>query len=106
MAQTGKRVILVDADLRKPSLHRVFQLPNIVGFTNLILDNSDATVIQSAVQPVAQVSNLTVVTSGPLPPNPSELLNSHQAVEIMMQLAQQADVVIYDTPPALLLLTL
>jgi non-specific protein-tyrosine kinase len=98
MAQAGKRVILVDADLRKPSLHRLFGLSNQAGFTNLVLSSSLR--IEGAIQSVAGIENLAVITSGPLPPNPSELLNSQQAARVMEELLQSADMVIYDAPPA------
>jgi succinoglycan biosynthesis transport protein ExoP len=97
MAQAGKRVILVDTDLRRPSLHKLFGLSNSAGFTNLAL--KDTSHSGRAIQTVPEVPNLLVVPSGPLPPNPSELLDSHRTVEVMQQLAQGADLVIYDTPP-------
>ncbi|HMA33566.1 MAG TPA: polysaccharide biosynthesis tyrosine autokinase [Chloroflexia bacterium] len=98
LAQTGKRVILVDTDLRRPSLHKLFALPNMMGFTNLVLNTT--TDRGGAIQPIPEVPNLLVVTSGPVPPNPSELLDSLQAIHVMDQLSQAADIVIYDTPPA------
>jgi capsular exopolysaccharide synthesis family protein len=98
MAQAGKRVILVDADLRKPSLHKLFEIPNTAGFTSLVINNS--TDVEGAIQTIPGLDSLAVITSGPMPPNPSELLNSHPAANIMEQLSQQADMVIYDTPPA------
>jgi capsular exopolysaccharide synthesis family protein len=98
MAQAGKRVILVDADLRKPSLHKLFEIPNTVGFTSMVINNS--TDVEGAIQTIPGLDSLAVITSGPMPPNPSELLNSHPAANIMEQLSQQADIVIYDTPPA------
>ncbi len=98
MAQTGKRVILVDADLRKPGLHRLFNLQNHIGFTNLVADAAAS--MDIAIQPVPDVENLSIVTSGPIPPNPSEILNSQRAVEVMEEFARRADIVIYDTPPA------
>ncbi|HUS16649.1 MAG TPA: polysaccharide biosynthesis tyrosine autokinase, partial [Chloroflexia bacterium] len=97
MAQAGKRVILVDTDLRRPSIHKLFSLPNTVGFTNMVLN--DLGEKGGAIQTVPEVANLLVVTSGPLPPNPSEILDSHQAAHVMTQLSQCADLVIYDTPP-------
>ncbi len=98
MAQAGKRVILVDTDLRRPNLHKLFDMPNTLGFTNLVLNNmADRSGI---IQQVAEVPNLLLVTSGPLPPNPSELLDSPQALHVIQGLAQAADLVIYDTPPA------
>ncbi len=98
MAQAGKRVILVDTDLRRPSLHKLFDVPNTVGFTNLVLNNMEDR--GGIIQQVAEVPNLLLVTSGPLPPNPSELLDSPQALHVITGLAQAADLVIYDTPPA------
>ncbi len=98
MAQAGKRVILVDTDLRRPSLHKLFDVPNTVGFTNLVLNNMEDR--GGIIQQIAEVPNLLLVTSGPLPPNPSELLDSPQALHVLQGLAQAADLVIYDTPPA------
>jgi len=98
MAQAGKRVILVDTDLRRPSIHKLFDLPNTVGFTNLVLNNMADR--GSIIQQIEEVPNLLIVTSGPLPPNPSELLDSPQAQYVINGLAQTADLVIYDTPPA------
>jgi capsular exopolysaccharide synthesis family protein len=98
MAQASKRVILVDADLRKPSLHKLFEIPNTAGFTSMVINNS--TDVEGAIQTLPGLDSLAIITSGPMPPNPSELLNSHPAANIMEQLSQQADIVIYDTPPA------
>ena len=98
MAQAGKRVVLVDADLRKPTQHKIFGLPNRVGFTDLVLSRSAE--IAEATQPVPEQPNLAVITCGPIPPNPSELLNSRQSAFVIEQLAQQADIVIYDAAPA------
>jgi non-specific protein-tyrosine kinase len=98
MAQSGERVILVDADLRNPSLHNLFGLSNQTGFTNLILNGSSD--LEQAVQSVPVVENLVVVTSGSLPANPPDLLGSHLAAQLVQDLAQVADIVLYDTPPA------
>lgn len=98
IAQTGKRVILVDADLRVPRLHELFNVSNSLGFTNLLLSKSAH--LQGAVQAVPGVPNLVVIPSGPLPPNPSEVLNSDYTAQIVDQLSQQSDIVIYDSPPA------
>jgi polysaccharide biosynthesis transport protein len=98
IAQSGKRVVLVDADLRRPTQHRNFNLTNNAGLTTLLLDNTiDPTVIQQEVG----VDNLRVVTSGPLPPNPAELLGSKRMSELIAVLQKQADVVIFDTPPVI-----
>ena len=98
MAQAGKRVILVDTDLRRPGVHKLFDLPNAAGFTTLVL--GDGTVRAELAQPMPGLPGLKVITSGPLPPNPSELLGAGQTAELMNRLAQAADIVIYDAPPA------
>lgn len=97
-AQTGKRVILVDADLRKPTLHRVFGLVNNIGVTSALV--SDAADVEAALQTTA-TPELRVMTSGPLPPNPSELLSSHKMQELLTHLQSLCDVVIIDSPPVL-----
>jgi non-specific protein-tyrosine kinase len=96
MAQTGKKVVVVDADLRKPTLHTVFGLSNTSGFSNVILSGNAAEYGQQ----IPEIPTLTVITSGPLPPNPSELLSSKQVKRVMADLAEHADLVIYDSPPA------
>jgi non-specific protein-tyrosine kinase len=95
IAQTGQRVILVDTDLRRPTLHRIFNLPNHVGLTTALL--SEGTV---SLQPTA-IENLHVLTSGPIPPNPSELLGSQRMRTLVEGLCANADIVICDSPPVL-----
>jgi capsular exopolysaccharide synthesis family protein len=99
MAQSGKRVILVDTDLRRPSLHKLFGLPNSAGFTSLVVGHLSEAEKTAILQRIPEVPNLRVITSGPLPPNPSELLNSGEAAKVMQQISQAGDVIIYDTPP-------
>jgi capsular exopolysaccharide synthesis family protein len=95
MAQSGKQVILVDADLRRPSVHKMFGLHNVGGLTDILLTQGDLlTGLQSSVVP-----NLQVLTSGPLPPNPAELLSSERIKTLIDALQQSADIVIFDTPP-------
>jgi non-specific protein-tyrosine kinase len=98
MAQAGKRVILVDADLRQPSLHELFNLPNRIGLADLI--QSSNVQIKDALQQVQGIHNLAVITSGPLPLNPAELMNSRQAAHMVSELAKYADTLIFDSPPA------
>ena len=100
MAQAGQSVVLVDADLRRPTLHRLFQLPNSVGVTSTLLEGSHPGVNHSLLSP-PQIENLRVLTSGPLPPNPSELLGSQRMGRLIEELEQQADVLIFDSPPVL-----
>lgn len=96
IAQTDKRVLLVDADLRKPTVHRTFKLNNEQGLTTL-LSNADLKFNQ-----VVQHSrdlNLYFLPSGPIPPNPSEILGSGRMTVLMQELGQYFDVVVYDAPP-------
>ncbi|MCA9979899.1 MAG: polysaccharide biosynthesis tyrosine autokinase [Anaerolineales bacterium] len=98
VAQAGNRVIIVDADLRRPSQHKVFQVPNNQGLTTALLDSE--TPISYHIQQT-KVPGLRIMTSGPLPPNPSELLRSHRMQQILAELNDEADFVIVDTPPTL-----
>ena len=97
-AQSGQRVILVDADLRRPSQHKVFSLPNKAGLTTVLLDSSVP--VSDVVQSVT-VENLRVMTSGPLPPNPSEMVGSKRMEHFIDSLRHEADIVIFDSPPVL-----
>jgi capsular exopolysaccharide synthesis family protein len=92
----GKRVLLVDADLRKPTVQRTFGLSNIVGLTTLLSDPEQelAKVIQ-----LVTGTELHVLTSGPIPPNPSELLNSNRMNILMKRFEDMFDIIIYDMPP-------
>ena len=99
MAKTGKSVILVDADLRRSSLHRFFQLPNREGLTNVLLQGEPT--LDGWLQETG-VENLRLLASGPLPPNPPELLGSQKMRRLCENLIQEADMVIFDTPPTLL----
>lgn len=97
LAQEGKRVILVDADLRRPQVHKVFGLSTEPGFTNLAIDPSLS--LEQVLKPTA-TPTLRILTCGTIPPNPAELLGSVRAGELMQQLDAAADIVVYDTPPA------
>jgi protein-tyrosine kinase len=96
-AQQGKRVLLIDADLRKPTVHYTFQLNNHIGLTNVLTKQStiDASVNKT------DIDNLFVMSSGPIPPNPAELLGSKAMDEFLEASLQQFDMVIFDTPPVL-----
>lgn len=97
LAQQGKKVLLVDADLRKPTVHFTFNTSNIYGLTNVLTKevNSWEAITKT------YIPNLDILTSGPLPPNPSELLNS-EAMELWIkEMNEQFDYVVYDTPPVL-----
>jgi len=97
MAQADQRVVVVSADLRRPRLHRFLDLPNDTGLS-LVL--SGANEVREAAR-VPGVRNLRVIPSGPVPPNPAELLQGSRMQEILGQLREFADVVVIDTPPVL-----
>jgi non-specific protein-tyrosine kinase len=97
-AQAGRRVLLVDADLRWPSIHRYFDLPNTQGLTTLLRGESES--VEAIAQPTEQ-PNLRVLLTGPLPPNPAEQLGSHRMQTVLTMLRQSADIVIFDSPPLL-----
>jgi capsular exopolysaccharide synthesis family protein len=95
-AQAGRRVLLVDADLRKPGVHRLFGQTNSTGLTTVIRreDPSSQGVVQST-----EVPNLAVLGTGPLPPNPQEQLGSHRMREAFERFAAEYDLVVVDSPP-------
>lgn len=98
MAQGDKRTILVDADLRRPTLHTLFGLNNDKGLTSLFIDAKGP--IEPALKDV-KVPNLQVLTSGPLPPNPAELLGSQRMLDVIAALKQRADIILFDAPPVI-----
>lgn len=96
IAQSGKRVILVDADLRRPRLHRLFKIRPESGLTQSLLDgNLQHHLLESPVE------NLLLLPAGPLPPNPTELLASQRMADALDELGRLADVVVVDTVPVL-----
>lgn len=97
-ASDEKRVLLVDADLRKPTLHKLFLLKNTEGLTTLLTDKSLA--VEEAVIRTPK-EGLYTITSGPIPPNPSELLSSMRMKEIEKRMLELFDLVIFDMPPLL-----
>ncbi len=98
-AQAGRDVILIDADLRRPSLHKFFGLTNNFGLTSLMLDETADP--EQMLHPVKDIPHLRILTSGPLPPNPSELLESDRAENVLNDLRERAELVLIDTPPVL-----
>ena len=96
IAQAGRRTTLLDADFRKPGVHKIFDLPNSVGLSNLL--RADETAIDTVAQTTEQ-DNLRVITTGSLPPNPAELLGSQRMRTLLDRLAADADIVIIDSPP-------
>jgi polysaccharide biosynthesis transport protein len=96
LALAGRRVILIDADLHRPKQHQLFQLSNTVGLTSMLLDSNLDLI---TVLKTTNVPNLRILTSGPLPHNPSELLGSERMQQLLDKLKAEADIVVLDTPP-------
>ena len=97
-AQQGKTVLLIDADLRKPTVHYTFNLINTIGLTSVLTNQSS---LREAVQK-SDESKLYILPSGPIPPNPSELLGSKAMQQFIIEKAlEEFDIVIFDTPPVL-----
>lgn len=93
-AQAGNRVIIVDADLRRPRVHQVFGVSNQQGLTNVLAGQVD---LKDVVKVAG--SQINILTSGPIPPNPSELLGSTKMKELVQVLSDHYDIVVIDTPP-------
>lgn len=96
-AQQGKTVLLVDADLRKPTVHYTFSLNNTIGLTSILTNQMS---LKEAVQQDDE-KNLYILSSGPIPPNPSELLGSRTMNNFLDNALEEFDIVLFDTPPVL-----
>jgi polysaccharide biosynthesis transport protein len=99
LAQTGAKVLIMDCDLRRPRLHAHFNIPNAQGLTNCLSGNAKD--VDSVIQDYAPLPNLKLLTSGPMPPNPAELLGSEEMRELLVSLSQKFTHVIVDSPPAI-----
>jgi capsular exopolysaccharide synthesis family protein len=95
MAGSGNRVLLVDADMRRPRVHRIFGHANTIGLSSLILGEST---LQATVR-TTEVPNLSVLPCGPVPPNPAELLHTTAFQKLLAEMGAQFDRVIVDSPP-------
>jgi polysaccharide biosynthesis transport protein len=95
MAASGNRVLIVDGDLRRPRLHRVFRTSNVIGLSSLILGEGS---LETAVQPT-EIPNLSLLPSGPVPPNPAELLHTGALKRLLKQMGERFDRVIIDSAP-------
>ena len=95
-AAMGKRVLLVDADLRRPQVHLLADLNNLWGLSSLISTNIPA---GQVIRQMPEMNNLSVVTSGPIPPDPARLLSSEKMKQLMGYFQRTFDLVIYDVPP-------
>ncbi len=96
LAQTGASVLLVDTDLRKPMLHRIFNFRNDHGITNVIFGNGPS--VEMAIYQ-SLFENLSVLSSGPVPPNPSEMLSAKKFGQLIDDLAESFDYLLFDSPP-------
>ncbi|MDN6837943.1 MAG: tyrosine-protein kinase [Staphylococcus equorum] len=94
-AQAGYKTLIIDGDMRKPTQHYIFDLPNNSGLSNLIINK--ATYSDSI--KVTNVDNLAILTAGPTPPNPSELIASSKFETIFNELSDRYDFIVIDTPP-------
>ena len=94
-ARAGRRVLLVDGDMRRPYLHRAFEASHDEGFSSLLIGRRD---IEDLVQPT-QIENLSFMPCGVIPPNPVELLANGMTPEVLDHMLAQFDMVVFDTPP-------
>lgn len=96
-AQEGKKVLLVDSDMRNPTAHKTFRMQNYIGLSNLL---AEETIAEAAIRRT-DVDNLDLLCCGPIPRNPSELLSSKAMEELMERLKKAYDFIIFDSPPIL-----
>jgi len=98
LAQTGAEVLIIDCDLRRPRLHAHFEVSNSGGLTNLLSGDSN---IESHIRSYQRQPNLKILTSGPVPPNPAELLGSDEMRRLLAQLGTRFAHIIVDSPPTI-----
>ncbi|RMD49844.1 MAG: polysaccharide biosynthesis tyrosine autokinase, partial [Candidatus Thermofonsia bacterium] len=96
MAQSGRRTILVDCDLRRPSLHALFDVSNNSGLTTMVLGEDEEPPLQETAVP-----NLWLLPSGPKPPNPADLLGAKRMDQVIAALQDRAEIVLFDAPPVI-----
>jgi non-specific protein-tyrosine kinase len=94
MAESGRKVVMVDCDLRRPSLHEVFGVSEQPGLTSMVLNEEMQPPLRST-----SVANVSLLPSGPLPPNPAELISSERFTRVLGAIGAEADVVLIDAPP-------
>ena len=99
LAGKGNRVLLVDADLRRPRVHRIFRVDQSPGLSNLLASQEGLSLDE--VIRKAPAGSLSLLPSGPVPPNPAELLGDARMVDLVKALSERFDYVVYDTPPAI-----
>lgn len=94
-AKQGKNVVLVDGDMRRPTIHKTFHVSNATGLSTILSGNST---VEESVR-YTNIDNLNVITSGPIPPNASALLGNHKIKDILAKYNHENDLVIVDAPP-------
>jgi capsular exopolysaccharide synthesis family protein len=97
LAQSGKTVLVVDADLRRPRQHRLFKVKNTFGLTTYL---TDSVPIKDVIKPT-EIPNLFLVNAGPIPPNPAELLGSEKMTRFIRMMTDDCDFILFDLPPML-----
>lgn len=97
-AQSGNKTILVDADMRKPSQHTIWGIPNERGLTTMLLEDA---ALSTPPLVATSVENLQILPTGPLPPNPADVLSSRRMDEVIGVLKARTNYILFDGPPAL-----
>lgn len=98
MAQSEHKVLLLDADMRRPKIHKLFKLDNLLGLTDLVVKSED---FEKVVFHCSEVKNLDIITSGEIPPMPSEILDSKKMITLLDSLREKYDYIVIDSPPIL-----
>lgn len=96
VAYTGKKVLVIDCDLRKPTIHKLMEISNLKGLTNVLIGEME---LEEIVHKSGELETLYILTSGPIPPNPSELLGSRTMENFLNSLKSEYDMIIIDSPP-------
>ncbi len=96
-AQQGKKVLIIDTDMRRPTVHYTFKVANGLGLSSLLTRQAEK---DKAILPT-KIDNLSILTAGPIPPNPAELLSSRAMEHLVTQLREEFDIIIFDAPPLL-----
>lgn len=94
MTESNKNILIIDLDLRKPAIHKQFKISNKVGITDLLLNKDDYSKYINKLHP-----GLDIITSGRIPPNPTEIINSKSIKELIAELSASYDYIFLDTPP-------
>jgi capsular exopolysaccharide synthesis family protein len=96
--QSGSKVLIIDADLRKPRIHKIFGVSNRFGATNAVVDTVN---LEDYIQ-TTEIERLSIMTSGPIPPNPAELLGTNRMKNLLNNLREIFDIILIDSPPVMM----